>query len=156
MRNLRAESFAAASGGAAIIEFALVAPMFLALVFGTIEYGRLLWTKQALQQTAIAGARCMAIAHGAIESSPCASGGTYSSSSTNTYIENIASGWGLSVTASDITLYTTPPAGDCGGTSGLVEVTITNTFNTPVPQIVLLAAGGTALTATACYPSNPF
>lgn len=154
MRGRRSQSVAAACGGAAIIEFALVAPMFLALVFGTIEYGRLLWTQQALQQAAIAGARCMAIAHGAIQSSPCASSGTYSSSSTNTYIENIASGWGLSVQDSDITL--DPTGADCGGTSGLVEVKITNTFNTPVPQIVLLASGGTTLTAIACYPSNPF
>jgi TadE-like protein len=154
MKDPRAESFAAACGGAAVIEFALLAPIFLILVFGSIEYGRLLWTQQALQQAATSGARCMAIAHGAIQSSPCASGGTYSPSSTNTYIENIASGWGLSVKDSDIHLDTT--GADCGGTSGLVEVKITNNFNTPVPQIVLLAAGGTSLTALACYPSNPF
>jgi Flp pilus assembly protein TadG len=154
MRKPWAESFVAACSGAAIIEFAVLAPMFLALIFGSIEYGRLLWTQQALQQAAIAGARCMAIAHGAIQSSSCASGGTYSSSSTKTYIETIASGWGLSVHDSDITLDNT--GAGCGGTSGLVEVTITNNFNTPVPQIVLLAAGGTVLTANACYPSNPF
>jgi Flp pilus assembly protein TadG len=154
MSGPRSQSIAAGCGGAAIIEFALVAPMFLALVFGTIEYGRLLWTQQALQQAAIAGARCMAIAHGAIESSPCASGGSYSATTTKSQIETIASGWGLTVQDSDITL--DPTGADCGGTSGLVEVKITNTFNTPVPQIVLLASGGTDLTAMACYPSNPF
>jgi Flp pilus assembly protein TadG len=141
-------------GGMAAIEFALVAPMFVMLVFGTIEFGRLLWTKQALQQTAIAGARCMAIAQGAIQSSPCASGGSYSPTSTQTYIQNTASGWGLSVPTTNITLDTS--GSDCGGTSGLVEAKITNTFTTPVPAIVLLAAGGTTLTAIACYPSNPF
>jgi Flp pilus assembly protein TadG len=35
----------AACGGAAVIEFALVAPMFLMLLFGSIEFGRLLWTQ---------------------------------------------------------------------------------------------------------------
>jgi hypothetical protein len=55
MSKPRAESLAAACGGAAIIEFAVPAPMFLALVFGSIEYGRLLWTQQALQQAAVAG-----------------------------------------------------------------------------------------------------
>jgi len=154
MRSRGSQSVTAACDGAAIIEFALVAPMFLMLVFGTIEYGRLLWTQQALQQTAIAGARCMAIAHGAIQSSPCASAGSYSATSTNSYIENIASGWGLSVQDSNITLDST--GADCGGTSGLVEVKITISFTTPVPQIVLLSAGAEPLTAIACYPSNPF
>jgi hypothetical protein len=44
-----------------LVEFALVAPVFLAPLFGTLEFGRALWTQQALQQTAIAGARCMAL-----------------------------------------------------------------------------------------------
>jgi Flp pilus assembly protein TadG len=145
MRNTGSKSFAAVCGGASAIEFALVAPMFLALVFGTIEYGRLLWTKQALQQTAIAGARCMAIAQGPIQDSPCAAGGTTS------YIQSVASGWGLSVPSSNIML-----SSSCGGTAGFSQVQITSTFNTPVPAIVLLAAGGTGLTATACYPNNPF
>ena len=101
-----------------------------------------------------ADARCMAIAQGAIQSSSCASGGAYSASSTNTYIENIASGWGLSVRDSNIHLDTT--GADCGGTSGLSEVKITIAFTTPVPQIVLLSAGAEPSTATACYPNNPF
>lgn len=82
------------------------------------------------------------------------SGGTYSSLSTKTYIEIVESGWGLPVHDSDIML--DPTGTTCGGMSGLSEVTINNTFNTPVPQIVLLGAGGTALSATACYPNNPF
>jgi Flp pilus assembly protein TadG len=131
----------------------LVAPIFLMLVFGTIEYGRLLWTKQALQQTAIAGARCMAIAQGQIQNSSCASGGSYNTTSTQTYIQNIASGWGLSIPTANITLNN---AATCGGTTGFSQVTLTSTFNTPVPAIVLLPAGGTTLTATACYPNNPF
>jgi Flp pilus assembly protein TadG len=153
MRDPRSRLAGAACDGMAAIEFALLAPTFLGLVFGTIEYGRLLWTEQALQQTAIAGARCMAIAQGTIQSSPCASSGSYSATSTQTYIKNIASGWGLSVPTANITLNN---AATCGGTTGFSQVTLTNTFNTAVPAIVLLAAGGTTLTATACYPNNPF
>jgi Flp pilus assembly protein TadG len=153
MRNPRAKSCAVACGGTAAIEFALVAPIFLGLVFGTIEFGRLLWTKQVLQQTAIAGARCMAIAQGQIQNSSCASSGSYSSTSTTAYIQSVASGWGLSVPTSNITLNN---AATCGGESGFSEVQITSTFNTPVPQLVQLAAGGTTLTASACYPNNPF
>jgi Flp pilus assembly protein TadG len=153
MRNPKTKSLAVACDGVAAIEFALVAPLFLALVFGSIEYGRLLWTQQALQQAATAGARCMAVAQGAIQSSVCASGGSYSASSTKSQIESIASGWGLSVQDSDITL---DNAATCGGATGFSQVTITNNFKTPIPQIVQLASSGTALTATACYPNNPF
>jgi Flp pilus assembly protein TadG len=153
MRAPKAGSLLAVCGGSAVIEFAMVAPIFLMLVFGSIEFGRLLWTQQALQQAAIAGARCMAIAQGAIQSSSCASSGSYNATSTKSYIESTAGGWGVSVKDADITLDNTAT---CGGTTGFSQVTITNTFNTPVPQLVQLAAGGTTLTATACYPNNPF
>lgn len=143
----------AARDGATLVEFALLAPLVLMFVFGSIEFGRLLWTREALQQTAIAGARCMAIAQGKIQNSPCASGGSYSATSTTTYIQNVATGWGLSVLASGISLNN---AATCGGTSGFSQVTITFTFNSVVPKIVLLAVGGTLLTLTSCYPNNPF
>src|SRR5262252_433505 len=151
MRDRTAASFAMNCGGSAVIEFALLAPVFLMLLFGSIEFGRLLWTQQALQQVAIAGARCMAVAQGAIQSSMCASGGSYSAASTKDYIETTASDWGISVQDADVTLDNTAT---CGG--GFSQVTLTNNFNTPVPQIVLLAAGGTSLTVTAYYPNNPF
>lgn len=120
-------------------------------VFGGIEFGRLLWTEQALQESAIAGARCMGIAQGTTQHSPCASGGSYSAATTQSYIQTVASGWGLSIPNSGISLNN---AAACGGTSGFSQVTLTITFATVVPQIVLLAAGGTSLTATACYPNN--
>ena len=46
------------------------------------------------------------------------------------------------------------PARNSSACTGLSRVTITNTFTSAVPQIVQLAAGGTTLTATACYPNN--
>ncbi len=66
-------ALARARGGTTAVEFALVLPMFLMLVFGGIEFGRLLWMKEALQETAIAGARCVAIAQGSTPYGPCAS-----------------------------------------------------------------------------------
>jgi hypothetical protein len=127
--------------------------MFLMLVFGCVEYARLLWTDIALQQTAISGARCMGIAQGTVQNSSCASGGAYSSSTTKSYIQTIASGWGLSLATTDITLNN---GATCGGTSGFSQVTLNTTFTTVVPQFVMLAAGGTSLTATACFPNNPY
>ena len=93
----------------------------------------------------------MGIAQGTTQNSPCTLSGTYSASTTQSYIQSIASGWGLSIPTSGITLN---KAATCGGTSGFSEVTLTSTFYTAVPQIVLLAAGGTSLTASACYPNN--
>lgn len=153
MTTSRRIRFATASSGVTAVEFALVAPMFLMFLFGAIEYGRLMWDREALQQTAVTGARCMAMAQGTIESSPCASGGSYSSSSTKTYIQGVATGWGLSVPASAIALNN---AATCGGESGFSQVTITFTFTSVAPALVLLPAGGTLFTLSACYPNNPF
>jgi Flp pilus assembly protein TadG len=125
--------------------------MFLMLTFGAIEFGRVLWTEQALQETAIAGARCMAIAQGAKPNGSCISSGSYSSTATKTYIENIASGWGLSLSASDISLSTSVASGGC---TGLSQVSLTKTFTSVVPLLVHLNAGGITLTASACYPNN--
>jgi Flp pilus assembly protein TadG len=140
-----------ARDGATAVEFALVAPLFLALVFGTLEFGRLLWTEQALQETAIAGARCVAIAQGKTQNSPCASGGSYSSTTAITYIQGIANGWGLSLPSADITPNT---SASCGAGGGFSQVTLTSTFTSVVPNLVKLASGGITLTASACYPNN--
>ncbi|HEY3908747.1 MAG TPA: TadE/TadG family type IV pilus assembly protein [Stellaceae bacterium] len=143
MKRSRLRALARGRSGATAVEFALVAPMFLALVFGTIEFGRLLWTEQALQQTAIAGARCVAIAQGKTQNSPCASGGT------TTYVQNVAKGWG--VTLATITPNT---SASCGAGGGFSEMTLTSTFNSVAPGLVQLATGGITLTASACYPNN--
>ena len=56
-RNLRN-----ARRGAAALEFALVAGIFLPLCLGIIDAGLLFWTKGALQSTAALAARCAALA----------------------------------------------------------------------------------------------
>jgi TadE-like protein len=93
-----------AQNGATLVEFALVAPVFLALLFGTLEFGRALWTQQALQETAIAGARCMALP----QTSCATSTGTpptysYSSTMTTSYIQQVANQWGVSLPSANIT-----------------------------------------------------
>lgn len=140
-----------ARDGAAAVEFALVVPMFLMLVFGAVEFGRLLWTQQALQETAIAGARCVAIAQGSNRtSSPCASSGSYSSTSAKSYIQQVAGGWGLAIPNSGIV----PTPSGSGGCIDLSQVTLTVTFTSVVPNLVHLSAGGITLSASACYPNN--
>lgn len=143
---------ARARGGTAALEFALVAPIFIALLFGTIEFARLLWTSQALQETAGAGARCMAIAQGTSPTGPCASGGAYSQSTTQSYVEGIAGQWGVSLANGDITPTTNA---SCGGTSGFAQVSITKKFASVGPLAFFFPSGGPTLTASACYPQNP-
>ncbi|PVG83026.1 pilus assembly protein TadE [Nocardioides gansuensis] len=48
-------------GGAAAVEFALVAPLVLLLLFGIVSYGFLLSFRQALSQGAAEGARSAAV-----------------------------------------------------------------------------------------------
>ncbi len=47
--------------GAAAVEFALVAPLLLVLVFGVVSYGYMLSFRQALSQGAAEGARAAAV-----------------------------------------------------------------------------------------------
>jgi Flp pilus assembly protein TadG len=48
--------------GAAAVEFALVLPIFVALLFGVISYGWMLSYRQGISQAAAEGARAMAVA----------------------------------------------------------------------------------------------
>jgi Flp pilus assembly protein TadG len=135
-----------ARDGVASVEFALLAIPFLLMSFGIIEFGRLIWTDEALEATAAIGARCMGVL-----SSSCASGGTYSSSNTTTYILAVASDWNLTLTSSALTL---TPNGSCGGVAGFSQVTISYTFETVVPQLLDALTSGIPMTVQACFPNQ--
>jgi Flp pilus assembly protein TadG len=134
--------------GVAALEFALVSIPLMMLAFGTIEFGRLIWTRQALQATAAEVARCIGVL-----SSSCASGGAYSSTNAATYAEGVASGWGVTLTNADLTMTASSASGACSGLGKtLAEVTISYTYNTAVPGLLPMLAGGSALTGHACFP----
>jgi Flp pilus assembly protein TadG len=145
---LRLREFARANGGAAAVEFAAVLGPLLILIFGVFEFGRLLWVRQALQETATAAARCMGMS-----ASSCAASGAYSASATNTYIVNLAGGWGVTLTASNITLDNNATCAGVTATNGFSSVTITYTFQSVVPSFISSLNGGKALTSTACFPN---
>jgi Flp pilus assembly protein TadG len=132
----------AAIGGATAVEFALVVGPLLLLLFAVVEVGRLLWTVNAVQETAIAGARCMGVRNTA-----CSTGGTYNASSTGNYVQRVANDWGVTLTSANITLN---DSASCAGVAGFSQVTITYSFHTIVPLITGLA--GDPLTASACFP----
>jgi Flp pilus assembly protein TadG len=147
MRRRWSFNLFSAREGSAALEFALVALPFLMLTFGTIEFGRLIWIREALQMTANQGARCMGVL-----SPSCASGGAYSSANASSYIRGVASGWGVTLTASNLTLTNNAAIG--GPCSGLSQVTINYTFSTAVPALLTMLSGGTALSARACFPNQ--
>jgi Flp pilus assembly protein TadG len=47
--------------GAALVEFAIVATVFISVMFGVIEFGRLFWTQNALRDAARRGVRYAAV-----------------------------------------------------------------------------------------------
>ncbi|WP_395396618.1 TadE/TadG family type IV pilus assembly protein [Novosphingobium sp. BL-8A] len=47
--------------GATLIEFAIVAPVFILMLIGLIETGRFLWSQHVLKDVAFATVRCMSV-----------------------------------------------------------------------------------------------
>jgi Flp pilus assembly protein TadG len=130
------------------VEFAAVLGPLMILIFGVFEYGRLLWTREALQETATAGARCMGMS-----ATTCASGGAYNSTNTTSYIETQANNWGLTLTTSNIALNNTTTCAGVTAANGFSSVTITYTFQSIVPSLITSLNTSPTLTSTACFPN---
>ncbi len=58
------------SGGQALVEFALVLPIFLVMVFGILDMGRAVWALDVANHAAAEGAR-FAIVHGGSQYTEC-------------------------------------------------------------------------------------
>lgn len=67
MRMFRdlAVRFARQSSGAVAVEFALLLPVYIAVMFGVIEFGRLIWIRNTMEFAAETAARYGAITSGA-------------------------------------------------------------------------------------------
>ena len=51
--------------GSVVVEFALLLPVYIAMIFGIMEYGRLIWTRNTMEFAAQTAARYGAITSGA-------------------------------------------------------------------------------------------
>jgi Flp pilus assembly protein TadG len=114
--------------GATAVEFALTAPIFIALLFGIIECGLALWTQFGLQYGTEAAARCASI-----DTTTCSSASAIASYAAGNAL-------GLTVPASTFTA-TTPSCGN------LVQASYVYTFLTSYfgkPRVTL--------TAQSCFP----
>ncbi len=139
--------FGRSGHGAAAVEFALISMPLILLLLGIMEYGRLMWTRQTLQESALAGARCMGMVQ-----TECGTAGVYNASLTTSFVMATAAKWSIPLTASNITLNN---AATCGGLAGFSQVIVSYTFVTVAPKILTALSSGTALSATACFPNHP-
>lgn len=133
-------------GGASALEFALLAVPLLLIIVGTIEYGRALWTQQAMQSLAIATARCVGVSQ-----SECSSSGSYNSSRTNSHVIAEAAKLGVALESTDISVNANT---SCRSVSGFATVTITYEFVSAAPAFITALVIGPTLTASACFPNQ--
>ncbi|MFN0016646.1 MAG: TadE/TadG family type IV pilus assembly protein [Pirellulaceae bacterium] len=97
--------------GAAAVEFALVAPLFFLLVFGMIEFGRMVMVQQVITNASREGAR-KAVLDGASSSNV--------KSSVVTYMSN----GGVTITTSNVTISPTDPTTAAAGDPVTVTVSL--------------------------------
>ena len=143
--SARRHGFLRDSRGANAVEFALVAVPFVLLLLAIVEFGRVMWTREALQETAAAGARCMGVLN-----TNCASAGVFSASSSTAYIQDVAKGWGILLPSSGVKL---DRNATCAGVSGFSSVTLSYAFHTGAPAL-LAPLNSVPLEVNACFPNN--
>lgn len=132
MTRRRWSQLAAGRQGTTTVEFAIVIMAMILLVFGTIEWGRMLWTRQIVMHAANMAARCSSI------SSPLCNG-------TNTpasYAASVAAANGIKLPVADVTY--TAPVGKCTSTSGgsmqYYQISVSYTFSSPLTTLLQLPA----------------
>lgn len=132
--------------GAAAVEFAILLPLLLLIIFGVIDFGRAINDQITLTQAAREGARLAALG--------------YSTSAVNTRTESAAAPT-LTLTSANITVTpaTSPACAPGAGTGVDAKVTVTYTFTFITPVGAFAAMFGTAsfgttlpLTATGEMP----
>jgi Flp pilus assembly protein TadG len=131
--------------GTTTVEFALLGTVLCFLLLGTLEFGRWLWTMQALQSTASEAARCMAVLDPG-----CAASGSYSATTAIRHVKSVASAWGVTLTSDQITLNR---AASIGSISGFSEVSLSYPFQSVVAGFVPGLNGTSTIVAQAFVPN---
>ncbi len=132
--------------GVSVVEFSIIAPVMLMMGLGALEFGRLAWTQEALQASAVSGARCIGVL-----ASGCASGSAYSADNSKSYVVGEAANWNVIIAASNVTASRTA---SCGGVNGFASVTIAYKFETVLPLLIDSLKNGIDLSVSACYPNT--
>ena len=119
--------------GAAVVEFAVVAPVFLLLIFGMVEYGRMMMVQQVLTNASREGARRAVL------------DGTTTTEVVNAVTDYLTS---ASITANDLDITVDPNPPNSAAFGEPVTVTVSVPFDQvswlPSPMFL----GGTEMSAT--------
>jgi len=131
--------------GASAVEFALIMPLFIPLLLGVCEYARFAWTYEAVQEAAVAGARCVGMTLNA-----CSVNGVYDQSNAVAFIQSEAQNWGVTIPSANVRIST---ATTCNGVSGFSQVQLSYTFQSFVPALIDFLSTGQVITGAACFPA---
>ncbi len=132
MTRRRWRELATGRQGATTVEFAIVIMAMILLVFGIIEWGRLLWTRQIVMHAADMAGRCASIG------SPRCNG----SNTPASYAASVAAKDGITLPVADVTY--TPPVGKCtsvsGGSMQYYQISVSYAFHSPLTHLLQLPA----------------
>jgi Flp pilus assembly protein TadG len=123
--------------GATAVEFALLAPIFLGMLFTIVEGSRMLWIKQSINEVAFSTARCASV------SGDCETVATQKS-----YAVARARTYGQTIGAADVVPLVNTT---CNATAGMVKVTIATRFDSPVAG--LIPGVPAVIEGVGCYPA---
>ncbi len=119
--------------GAAAVEFAIVAPIFFLMIFGMVEFGRMVMVQQIITNASREGAR-MAVLDGATTSEVATSIGTYLSNAS------------ISNATPTVTIVPDPPSSASYGAPVTVSVSVPFSQVSWLPSPMFL--GGKTLSAS--------
>jgi Flp pilus assembly protein TadG len=124
--------------GSAAVEFALVAPTFLMFLFLILDGGRMVFTRQALNEVATATARCAAI------------------KATGCTTKANAEGWAVSRgSARDnvrVATATVEIGTSCNNVANMARATVTTNWKKGSMTLLPQSIAPATLTSSACFP----
>ncbi len=141
MRNRCRSKQASRRHGAATVEFAVVAPVFLIMIIGVMEVGRGIVVQQLLTNASREGARI-----GSYDSTMTTS---TVSTAVNSYLSNVG------ITGATTTVTPDPPSGASDGQSVSVTVSIPFSKVSYLPSPVYLGSATLTVTTVMCRQPSP-
>jgi len=156
IKNGRQSSIWQCRRGSSAVEFALIIVPLFSFVFGTFEFGRLLWTRDVVKQAAIAGARCMGLVQ--LPCSTAGAGGTYTgvydATNSQTYVVSQVTGFSVPLTSSGVTVTRAATCASPTGSNNSSQVTVAISFKTAVPGLISALSTSNLLSVSACFPNQ--
>ncbi len=145
-------AFLRSRSGSSAIEFGVIIVPMLLMIMAVIDFGRLQWTRNALQEVAVATARCVGMKARNCGVATTAGGKTTYSYNAATAVQQArteSAAWSVALPTSEVAIVAST---SCQGVAGFAQVTLTHNFYSGF----LTAAGLNSypITAVACFPNQ--